>query len=80
MRILVQVNRLVKVTRSRTFLDLIFPKQVSLGKEKGFGKRAVLLTLTNMYRRKYTCVFFACEMCPQQGELSTMYAFVGPYE
>ena len=34
---LVQVKSMVRVTGSQTFLDLIFPMQVSLGNKKSLG-------------------------------------------
>ena len=38
--LLIQVKNTVIVTQNQIFLDLIFPMQVLLGNEKGFGKQA----------------------------------------
>ena len=59
-----QVKIAGSVTRSRTFLDLIFRMQVPLGNEKSFGKwpkAAALIKYGHFYNRGYTPIIFFTE-------------------
>ena len=59
-----QVKNAGSITRSRTFLDLIFGMQVPLGNEKSFGKwpkAAALIKYDHFCNRGYTPIFFFTE-------------------
>ena len=62
--VLDQVKNVGSVTRSRTFLDLIFRMQVPLGNEKSFGKwpkAAAFIKYDHFYNRGYTPISFFTE-------------------